>query len=688
MAIDCGLGGEPDLRKSTRTHGQIYSKLASTQFPNKNPLRSVTTSRSDLWPNDFWSGILFNFVPGLFLGFSVSVGLGLSPLANLAFSAFTGVGVLVSGSLVSYVVLQTISLASLAFLSRITFGFNGNLSIDSELFQTGYILLLISSPLLTLIPLVKSALNSISISKAVQFGSAVTLVTLVLFLRSRLPSDAAFGLSKMYFGEDNGGIISQLSFLLKEGYSSGISHYGEFINGIYFGAAGLIERFGDNSNPGLLTVLTHFNMTFMFMAWLPIAAMLTLALSGLRFSRSVSIVVILVMSALLAILFWPFVTAGHTGVMSSGMLGMGLLGLTFNQKLFSERPVVFATLVSALAYLVGTSWLPLMPFSAAVVAVTFAGLLWKQYQKGNQKVVLALTTFFVALAVILLPSIIGLVSISDEYLKLPGGSRSATHTLIVLWAVILVLVLWAILSNPKKDNSTSQPKFVTLLSVGSLVLSTVYLSIAGLVGNSGQLGYGATKYLLTAISFSLPVFWLVLIHTVRSIRAISAISLGIVLLSAVLMAQPDSRKIPLTIAAPSIGALEFLDANDKDYLESPNADVIAAITKAVAKAPDHIVCASDFGFPAPGGELNYESYACNRWSRSLLGDESPAEWAVIPLDMSTKSALKKARERYEGKKIVLIRIANPVGATNVPLEKSETWWIDYTDKSWEIITVR
>lgn len=659
----------------------------------KQPLQvaepmAISTIGSLLKSIGIGSGVLLNLLSGLLLGFSVSVGLGLTPLATLAFSVLTGVGVLISGSLVAYVMLQTISLASLAFISRIAFGFSGDLSIDSDIFQTGYILLLISSPLLTLIPSVKSALNLISISKAVQFASAGILAALVLFLRSRLPSDAAFGLSKMYFGEDNGGIISHLSFLLKAGYSSGISHYGEFVNGLYFGAAGLIEQFGDNSNPGLLTVLTHFNMTFMFMAWIPIAATITLALSGLRFNRPVSIVVILVMSAMLAFLFWPFVTVGHTGVMSSGMLGMALLGLAFNQKLFTERPAVFATLISVLAYLVGTSWLPLMPFSAAVVAITFAGLLWMQYQKGNQKVVLALTTFFLALAVFLLPSIIGLVSRSNEYLKLPGGSRSATHTLIVLWAVTLVLVFWVILSTSKTDKAKNKVNFVTLLSVGSLVLSTMYLSIAGLIGNSGQLGYGATKYLLTAISFSLPVFWLVLIHTVRSLRALSAVSLGIVMLSAVLMAQPDSRKIPITIAAPSIGALEFLDANEKDYLESPNADVISAITKAVSRNPDHIVCASDFGFPAPGGEVNYESYACNRWSRSLLGDESPSEWAILPLDMTPESSLYAALERYKGKKVVLIRISNPPGGTTPRLDVSETWWVQYIDKSWDIITAR
>jgi hypothetical protein len=56
--------------------------------------------------------------------------------------------------------------------------------------------------------------------------------------------------------------------------------------------------------------------------------------------------------------------------------------------------------------------------------------------------------------------------------------------------------------------------------------------------------------------------------------------------------------------------------------------------------------------------------------------------------MTTKSALNNALKRYEGKKVVLLRITKPLGSTSSPQELSKTWWIDYVDESWEIITVR
>ena len=631
---------------------------------------------------------LIKFSTGLLFGISVAVGLGLNSLACVALGVIAGISVLISGSLVSYLLLQAFSLAFVAGMSRLAFSLNGSISLEPELFQTVHLAVVCITPLLIFIPKAKNTLSSISISNSVQLFASGLFLALVLFLRDRLPSDPEFGLSKMYFGEDNGGIISHLSFLLNVGYSSPVSHYGEFINGLYFAAAGLIGAFGDNSNPGLLSALTHFNMTFMFMAWLPIAALLSLALTGRKLSKPSSAIVIVVMASVLGMVFWPFAPLGHTGVMSAGLLGMTLLALAFNQRLFIEKPIMFAALISTLAFLTGTSWIPLMPFSAAVVAITFAGLLTVEYKKGNQGLAVGLASFFTLLAVFLLPSILSLVARSGEYLKLPGGSRSASHTLVFAWAALLVTVLFLVARRYQAKNPSNVAVIVSFFVVVALIASNLYLSIAGLISNSGQLGYGATKYLLTTISFSLPVLWLVIVGYIKPIRALSLSVLGLGLIAIVLLAQPDSRRVPLTILVPSIGALEFLDANPLEYSESPNQDVIRAITLAVAKDPDHIVCASDFGFPAPGGEENYESYACNRWSRSLIGDETPAEWAILPLDMTTKSALSNARKRYEGKKVVLLRITKPLGSTSSPKELSDTWWIDYVDKSWEIITVR
>jgi hypothetical protein len=188
--------------------------------------RSVATIRKVVNSKAKSTNIWLTLITGFLFGFSVSVGLGLNNAVSVVLGAVVATGVLVTGSLVAYLLLQTFSLAVIAGMSRLAFSFNGSISLEPLVFQTLYLSVVCITPLLIFIPKVKNALSSLSISNSVQLFASGLFLALSLFLRSRLPSDPEFGLSKMYFGEDNGGIISHLSFLLNVGYSSPVSHYG------------------------------------------------------------------------------------------------------------------------------------------------------------------------------------------------------------------------------------------------------------------------------------------------------------------------------------------------------------------------------------------------------------------------------------------------------------------------------
>jgi hypothetical protein len=296
-----------------------------------------------------------------------------------------------------------------------------------------------------------------------------------------MPSDASYGLSKMYFGEDNAGIISTLLMSLRSGFEGHVALFGEFINAAYLSASGLISLSADTDNLALLAVLTHYNMTLLFMAWLPLTALAAIALSGKKFNFLTSVVVLTVSSATLGLLLWPFVTIGHTAVVSAGLFALPLLAVTLNRKLAVEDPILFALVISSLGFIVGTTWFPLMPFAAATVALSFISLLQSEYQKGNKRLVISLGILFGLLALLLLPGVLELALTSGDFLGIDGGTRKPGRVLVVLWFIAVGLIIFMLLRGQASKVLIGPNLFLAVIA--TLAVSNLYLLISGLLAN-------------------------------------------------------------------------------------------------------------------------------------------------------------------------------------------------------------
>jgi hypothetical protein len=421
------------------------------------------------------------------------------------------------------------------------------------------------------------------------------------------------------------------------------------------------------------------------MAWLPIAALFALVLSGRKFKNLEAIAIVSVISVILGILLWPFVTLGHTSVISSGLFATSLLATTLNKQLAMNHPIFFASIVTSFAFIVGTSWFPLMPFAAATVLLAYFSLGYIEYKKSNVKVVTFLLVVFVAISVIVLPGILRLALNSGEYLGLQGGTRTASIGLVVLSLVLLALSLWTLFQN--SDENKKSPSLLFLATTLTLVASIIYLLVSGLAGNQSGFGYGATKYLLTALSFSIPLLWMLAVEQIRPIDyKVIAVS-GLIVVILILMIQPDSRKVPAAIVAPHLTSWQFLAPHKLPVHQTESSAIASAINSALESNPDHIFCVSDYGIPETAGEVNFAPYFCNRWAGSLNHDEEPFRWGSIPIGVSNPESLGPPLRNYAGDKVILIRIMKPSGVDANKLDASQTWWFQYVDPSWEIVTV-
>ena len=648
--------------------------------------RSVTTTRKMVYSKAKSTNIWLTLLTGFLFGFSVSVGLGLNNLVSVVLGAVVATGVLVTGSLVAYLITQTVVLASLAVISKVAFILISDFRVEAGIFQISYLLILVLSPLLSLIKKVRLATNFFTISVPVQLLTSLMFAILVQFLRSRMPSNAEFALARMFEGEDNAGIVENLAGSLKNGFTPQAAQFGEFVNSIYLTAAGLISTWSDSNNSGLLPALTHYNLTLLFMAWVPIAALFAIVLSGRNHKDDSTIAILFVSTIVLGILFWPFETLGHSSVISSGLFAISLLALTLNRRFAMNHAIAYASLVTSFGLIIGTAWFPLMPFAAATVALSYFYLLHLEYRKGNVKTVFVLAGILAVLFAVLLPGVLRLASNSAGYLGMQGGTRSPTVGLTILTLLLVAVVTWRLLRSHGSTGVDDQNLFVAVVAV--LVSSNVYLLFSALQGNQGTFGYGATKYLLTTISFSLPVFWMLAVEYLKptNFRVIGAA--GLVLILSILMIQPDSRKVPAAIVAPLLTSWQFLTPFDIQKEETQAASIASALGNALQGNPDHVFCVSDYGFPEAGGEPNLYSYFCNRWAGSLNSDEGSFKWGAVPIGVNAKETLSDFRNQYVGEEVVIIRIPRPGGVVANPLDASETWWFEYVDPSWKVIVTR
>jgi hypothetical protein len=623
---------------------------------------------------------------GFVFGVSVSYGLGLNLQTCLVFGVLTGTGILLSKSLIAYLVLQTIVLSLVAAVSQLIFRLNDDFAIVPLIFQLAYLALVILTPLLFLAPKIKRASKSLKANSSVELFAVFSFSAAVLFLRSRMPSDGSYALGKLYFGEDNAAIISNTTKSIESGFASQFLFLGEFVNGIYLTTAGLIGSLGEVDSTVLLPVLTHYNLILLFMAWVPLTALSALVLSGLKLGTPASLVLIATTSAALGLLFWPFVSIGHTSVIVSGLIAASLLALTFNKQLALEHPIFFLVAVTSLGFLVGTTWFPLMPFAGATIALTFLHLAQREYRKGNRLFAIAFISALVALGLAFLPNLVNLVQNNSGYLAMLGGTRKPSYALVIIWAALVLLVLWAVFRAFKHKEFLGSTLFVTVLV--TLVASNVFLLLGGLAANAGSFGYGATKYLMTSISFSLPVLWLILVGPKFASRPKEIAGISLILILVILLVQPDSRKVPATILLPNLTSWDFLAPPGDLGTKLPNHEIVRALESALDRKPKHLFCVSDYGFPVDGAEMSLDSYFCTRWGQSLTANEQGFIWRLVPLGAAPKDDLVAFTSEVGSEKVVVLRFTNPPGVDSPAIERSKTWWNEYVNNSWEIITVR
>jgi hypothetical protein len=616
---------------------------------------------------------------GFLLGYSVSVGLGLDLTATLAFGLLAAAGVWVSGSLISYLVIQTVILASAAVLYKVSFTIIPDFRIEPETFQISFGALILLSPFLGLVRRIKDSLDLLKVSIFVQASGVVMFAALVLFLRSRMPADATHALTRMFEGEDNAGIVEVLAGSLENGFTPQAAQFGEFINALYLFAANTITSFSESDSGGLLSVLTHYNMTLLFMAWVPLAALCALALSGKRFTNGVSIAFVAASTAISALLFWPFVTLGHTSVISSGLFAMSLLALTLNRDLALKHPMFFALLVTSLGFVVGTSWFPMMPFAAATVAFTYFSLLQVEYKKGNVKIVVLLFSVFAGLLLALLPGVMNLVLNSGRYLEMQGGTRSATPGLVALFAVLVALCTRKLVSSFDWNRPVGSQLYLATLAV--LFGSNIYLLASGYLENSGSFGYGATKYLLTTISFTLTVIFITGIDSIKSATPKLIATLGVAVAIVILMVQPDSRKVPAAALLPNLTSWQFLNPNTSSEDDSQYSAIASAINLAMREKPDHVFCVSD-------AEESWSSYFCNRWAGSINLDQGSFFWGAIPIGVNPKDSLNEYKNQLGETSVTILRIANPSESGGATTDTTALWWSEYVSPSWKVIDVK
>lgn len=652
--------------------GDIYtptkSKLVKIPFLNRGLLSRLSLS-----------------LTGVIFGLSISAGLGLATGPALGLSIITGLSVLAVGSLSGYLLLQTISLAFLSLAVLLIFRIAPSLQIEPGLVQASVLVPLAISPYLALLPRLKSFFKKLKSSLIVQLLAVLFFALLVILLRDRMPAHAGYSLSSLYGMEDNAGIAGQLATSLDIGFTPHVAGLGEFSNILYIAAAGLTSQFGSEPSSALIAPFTHWNLTLLFLAWAPLSALLALVASGKSAGRLTSVTTIGIASAVFALLLWPFIGFGHTSVISASLFAIVLLGLTLNKELANEHPILYLTLIASLGFIIGNIWFPLMPFGSATVALTLAALLQVQYQKGNKRAVILLVSLFSVAFLALIPRVIELISSNETLIVLAGATRSASQLLILIWLAFVAMAVWVIARSAKSTELLGVNLFTSTMAV--LLASNFYLVVTGMLANVGAsgYGYGATKYLLTSIAFSLPILWMVISLEPKRPKALMATVTGLAALFSIFVAQPDYSLVISTGVLP-VASIENPATETK---------VVSAIRDALETDPDHILCLSDKGQPmtvenAQWNAYQWEAYLCTRWADSLSAKAMYEGflWRSTMINSFPEETLTQVRESFKDKNVVIIRFEYPPEVNSGGTDEEDLWWTKYVEPSWRIIAVK
>jgi hypothetical protein len=615
--------------------------------------------------------IFILIVTGFVFGLSVSIGTGVNREVSAVLGIIVALGVLLTGSIVGYLLLQTLVLATLAFVSYSAFRLSPSILIDPEMVQLTYALAMFMTPLLGLLPKIRKSLLSLANLQYLQLIAVLAFAALLRFIRIGRPSDSKYALSQMYYAEDNAGIVGILSSSLNKGYSPLASYFGEFFNGVYLFAAGMVKLFPNSDDFGLISALTHWNITSIFLASPPLAFLVALTFTGKNLSFSSAITALGLGTSLLVLLFWPFATLGHTSVISSGLMAMCFVALTHNRKFSLEHPVLFFVSSLGLGFAIAVSWFPFMPFAAATVALIFVSQIRTIRPEHRIRSLVVLVSILTVVSMVFLPELFEKLSASSDYLQMPGATRSIGEPLILVWLTLTSLVVWR-LAN-KKPLFEVGPKLFSLVTL-TLLATSLYLFLSGLSTNQGALGYGASKYMLVAIASTLPLFWAVVVLRKKKTSPVKVLATGLTLLFSVITFQYDSRPV----------GSAFFTSQQPANTAVAQTGVFLAIQEALSMSPDQIFCVADYGLPVPGQQISYDPYQCTRWAQSLVGDENGQEWRFVPLGRIPEDSLIAVLEQYREKRVVLIRFRDVIS----PIEIKKTWWSKYVDESWEIVTIK
>jgi hypothetical protein len=662
----------------SNSQNETQDTVALTYFFNLRRNAEKALANTFAWAsanaarNQRFISVIATLGAGFLLGFAGAVGLGLTRPASFIAGTLIGLAVLAAGSLTGFLAIQTVLFASVALVNYVVLRVIPEITISAVIIQATYYSLPILGVIVSRIPRVHLAISSLKLLPVAQFFAALLFALLVRTIRIGRPSDANYALSQMYLAEDNAGVVAVLSQSLDRGFSSHASLFGEFINGIYVASAGLIQLFGGLEDRSLLSALTHWNTTTLFLAWMPLAAICAVMFSGIKLKTMPALIVLFIMSTIQILLFWPFLNLGHTSVISAGLVAMCLVSLTLNRRLVQNHPIALFVLGLSQGFIVATTWFPLMPLAAAIVGVIFISVIQDHLRDQNTRTLFVVILIFALAGLALLPEVFERIENNSSYLELPGGTRSLGEPLLLTWLAALGVLFWTQAKILNLRSLAGKPVFVIVVSV--LALSTLFLFVTGFAANNSNPGYGALKYTLTVIAFSSPLLWLYLVSVREKFNYFKAISSGLVLIFLIVSFQYDSRAI----------ASSFVITPQSPNTQVGQSGVFMALNEALGKNPDQIFCVSDYGIPVPGAELNMNSYSCTRWGQSLVGDENGQQWRFVPLGSMPEESLMEVLETYRDKRVVIVRFTDPGN----PLLIRDTWWSKYVDESWEIVTVR
>jgi hypothetical protein len=602
---------------------------------------------------------------------------------SIALAIFLSISVLVAGSLSSLLLTQTVFLSLLSAIVFFIFNLKPETVLDYQLVQPAFLTALALSPLISTVPAIRNGLRKLAPPPVVQLAASAMFAGLVLLLRERMPANSGYALTRLFGMEDNAGITGDLAMFLDSGLTSQVFHLGSVTNGLYLSAAGLTKQFGIEDSLVLLSPLTHWNMTLIFLAWMPLAALCIIGVSGKKLGNLHAIVTLVGSSILLAILFWPFIGFGHTSVISAGLFGAVLLGLTLNRKLLESNPFLFLVLVASLSFIVGNIWFPLLPFSAAITALSFVAVLISQFQKGRKREVVFIIVIAAIIGLLLLPTVIATALGNTTLIVIPGATRSATQLLIFIWLALLIST--TLLLSTKKSSKKRAGNRLFVASLGVLLATNIYLVSVGMLANAGPLGYGANKYLVTSIALSIPVLWVILVTSMRGLKALGASVSGLILAFSISMFQPDQGLILNT----GVVSLSPAASNPEE------SNVVSAIREALEGNPQNILCVSDDGQPmiVEGAQWNanqWESYICTRWGDSLAGNAGDEGflWRATMINSYPIETLGTIRESYKDRNVAIIRFPSDSEESLEPIAQEDTWWFDYVEPSWSVVVVK